>query len=651
MSIAQHAAVVKGYKVGFFALEMSTEEMVDRLLVYQADIDAWRLKTGRLNEDDFEKLSEAMGVLAEAPLYFDDTPGQSILEVRTKARRLMAEHGLDLIVVDYLQLMQGITKDNRVQEVSEISQGLKNLARELKVPVLALSQLNRAVESRGTKQPQLSDLRESGCLLGSTLITRADTGARVTLASLVGQHDIPIFTLHPTTKKLIPALMSKAFSSGKKMVFRMKLRTGKTIQASANHPFMTVRGWQRLDALDIGDHVATPRVLPVDLAEQKTTENRMNPSELILLAHLLGDGCFVKRQPIHYTNAELVLHAYVAEAAERLFGIQARLVQQENWYHLYLPSPYHLTHGKRNPIAAWLDSRFGIYGLHSREKYVPNLVFQQTDLDISLFLQHLWSTDGCIHVSKKKILGPKVSIYYASGSERFVRDVAHLLLRLGILTKIGTTSKAGYQDMWHVAIQGKAMQMRFLCLIGSVGKKAERAKRALTVLERIKENPNIDVLPKQLWEHIQYLWKEQGYTGRTFHTAMGWAYSGTQRMKSGVGRDRLAKIAKVLEDDALYADATSDIFWDEIISIEAVGVQEVFDATIPGVESFVADDVIVHNSIEQDSDVVMFLYREEDEASEHVKLSIAKHRNGPLRTIDLFFKGDRIKFYGMEQRG
>ena len=151
--------------------------------------------------------------------------------------------------------------------------------------------------------------------------------------------------------------------------------------------------------------------------------------------------------------------------------------------------------------------------------------------------------------------------------------------------------------MWHVAIQGKAMQMRFLCLIGSVGKKAERAKRALTVLERIKENPNIDVLPKQLWEHIQYLWKEQGYTGRTFHTAMGWAYSGTQRMKSGVGRDRLAKIAKVLEDDALYADATSDVFWDEIISIEAVGVQEVFDATIPGVESFVANDVIVHNSI------------------------------------------------------
>lgn len=164
LTIARNVAVEKKMSVGYFSLEMSKEEMVDRLLVQQADIDAWKLKTGRLSEDDFMKLSEAMGVLAEAPLYFDDTPGQTILEIRTKARRLMSDRGLDLIIVDYLQLMHGRTTDNRVQEVSEISQGLKNLARELKVPVLALSQLSRAVESRGTKQPQLSDLRESGSI-------------------------------------------------------------------------------------------------------------------------------------------------------------------------------------------------------------------------------------------------------------------------------------------------------------------------------------------------------------------------------------------------------------------------------------------------------------------------------------------------------
>lgn len=164
LTIARHVAVERKMSVGYFSLEMSKEEMVDRLLVQQADIDAWKLKTGRLSEEDFMKLSEAMGVLAEAPLFFDDTPGQSIMEIRTKARRLLSDKGLDLIVVDYLQLIHGRTMDNRVQEVSEISQGLKNLARELKVPVLALSQLSRAVESRGTKQPQLSDLRESGSI-------------------------------------------------------------------------------------------------------------------------------------------------------------------------------------------------------------------------------------------------------------------------------------------------------------------------------------------------------------------------------------------------------------------------------------------------------------------------------------------------------
>ena len=167
LNIAQQAAVLHKKKIGYFSLEMSKEELVDRLLVGQADIDAWRLKTGRLTEDDFTKLSDAMGVLADANIYIDDTPGMSILEVRTKARRLMSEKGLDLIIVDYLQLMHGsgLYKDNRVQEVSEISQGLKNIARELKVPVLSLAQLNRSIENRGgSKHPQLSDLRESGSI-------------------------------------------------------------------------------------------------------------------------------------------------------------------------------------------------------------------------------------------------------------------------------------------------------------------------------------------------------------------------------------------------------------------------------------------------------------------------------------------------------
>ncbi len=164
INIAQNLAVKHKKAVAVFSLEMSSEELLDRLLVSQADIDAWRLKTGKLSEDDFTKLSLAMGELAEANIYIDDTPGMSILEMRTKARRLQVEHGVELIIVDYLQLAKSRNLENRVQEVSEISQGLKNLARELKVPVLALSQLSRGVEQRGTKKPMLSDLRESGSI-------------------------------------------------------------------------------------------------------------------------------------------------------------------------------------------------------------------------------------------------------------------------------------------------------------------------------------------------------------------------------------------------------------------------------------------------------------------------------------------------------
>lgn len=165
LNMAQHVALNEKKAIGIFSLEMSKEELVDRLLVAQADVDAWKLKTGKLSEDDFTKLSEAMGQLADAPIFIDDTPGLSIMEMRSKARRLQLEHNVALIIVDYLQLVDpGRRYDNRVQEVSVVSQSLKNLARELNVPVLSASQLSRAVEHRGERRPQLADLRESGAI-------------------------------------------------------------------------------------------------------------------------------------------------------------------------------------------------------------------------------------------------------------------------------------------------------------------------------------------------------------------------------------------------------------------------------------------------------------------------------------------------------
>lgn len=203
MNIAQSVVVSNKLRVGFFSLEMSREELVDRLLVAQADIDAWRLKTGRLDQQEYHKLSDAMGVLADAQLYIDDTPGLSIYEMRTRARRLMSEFQINLLIVDYLQLARGRTKDNRVQEVAEISQGLKNIARELKIPVLALSQLSRAIESRGEKIPQLSDLRESGSIEQDAdvvmFLYRKDDDIREAVNLKIAKHrngavgDIPLF--------------------------------------------------------------------------------------------------------------------------------------------------------------------------------------------------------------------------------------------------------------------------------------------------------------------------------------------------------------------------------------------------------------------------------------------------------------------------
>jgi replicative DNA helicase len=166
MNMAHHIAAREGIPVGFFSLEVSKEQLIDQLLAIESGVDSWKLRTGALDDDDFPRLNDAMAQLSEAPLYIDDSAMTNVMEMRTKARRLQSEHGLGLVIIDYLQLISGGARsaEGRQQEVSEISRGLKGLARELNVPVIALSQLSRAVESRNPPTPQLSDLRDSGSI-------------------------------------------------------------------------------------------------------------------------------------------------------------------------------------------------------------------------------------------------------------------------------------------------------------------------------------------------------------------------------------------------------------------------------------------------------------------------------------------------------
>ncbi|MBW3577300.1 MAG: replicative DNA helicase [Actinobacteria bacterium] len=264
LGIAQYVTVELRRPAILFSLEMSKSEIVDRILSSEARIDSFKIRNGRLDDSDWASLSDAMGRLADAPLYIDDTPSITLMEIRSKSRRLAQRHGLDLAIVDYLQLMQSHRRvENRQQEVSEISRGLKMLAKELDVPVIALSQLSRQPETRGDKRPQLSDLRESGCLTAETRVLRADDGRWVALGELytTGERDIPVWTVNRDCS-LVPGRMTHVFSSGRKPVFRLRLRCGRSVDATANHPFLAADGWRRLDDIRVGQPLAVPRAAP-----------------------------------------------------------------------------------------------------------------------------------------------------------------------------------------------------------------------------------------------------------------------------------------------------------------------------------------------------------------------------------------------------
>jgi replicative DNA helicase len=430
VNMAENAAIRQGVPVAIFSLEMSKEQLAMRLLCSQSEVSLQKVRTGYLGNEDWPRLTTGAGLLTQAPILIDDSPSLSVLELRAKCRRLKADKKLGLVVVDYLQLMRSSTQaENRVQEISQISRGLKGLAKELEVPIIALSQLSRAVEQRGgSGRPQLSDLRDSGCLTADARVLRADSGAEVTMGELLasGERNIPVWTVDDSYR-VVQGTMSHVFPSGEKEVFEMRLTSGRSIKASANHPFLTLDGWRRLDQLSPGDRLAVPRRVPEPVDRQEWPE-----ALVVLAAHMIGDGCLAPRQPLHYTSADHANLAAVEDAAR-----------------------------------------------HSR--------------------------------------------------------------------------------------------------------------------------------------------------------------------------GRLMTLARVLKSPELHSLAESDLFWDEIHSIESLGVQPVFDATVPGMHNFIANGIVTHNSIEQDADVVLFVYREvvyKPDTAEPGKaqLIIAKQRNGPTDDVDMTFLRECTKF-------
>ncbi|MEK7714751.1 MAG: replicative DNA helicase, partial [candidate division NC10 bacterium] len=244
LNIAQHVGVHLRGRVLLLSLEMSAQQIVQRMLCSEAKVDSQAVRTGYLSSSDWHRLTAAAGRLSEASIFIDDSPGLTVLEARAKARRMKAEHGLDLMVIDYLQLMRGrASMESRQQEISEISRSLKALAKELSVPVVALSQLSRAVESRATRdfRPQLSDLRE--CVTGETLVCLAD-GRRVPIRDLV--ETAPEVLAMSSDGKIVEAESERIWRVGIRPVFGVQLATGRIIRATAGHRLFSARGWTTL---------------------------------------------------------------------------------------------------------------------------------------------------------------------------------------------------------------------------------------------------------------------------------------------------------------------------------------------------------------------------------------------------------------------
>lgn len=278
LNIAENVCFKQKMAVGIFSLEMTAEQLLHRIICSQAGVESDKIRTGALSGHEFQRIVSAVAEMQKHTMVIDDQPGLKITDLRARARRLKEAYDIKLLVIDYLQLISGSgsarTVENRQNEISEISRMLKNLARELDIPVICLSQLSRKVEDRAGHRPLMSDLRESGCLTGDSLIQNAQTGQFHTIKELSDRKEQTPFDVFgiDTNLKLVKRKLVKAFYSGQKCVYELATRSGRKIKASSNHPFLTISGWQRLDALKIGHRIAIPRNLDISPPEKAESD-------------------------------------------------------------------------------------------------------------------------------------------------------------------------------------------------------------------------------------------------------------------------------------------------------------------------------------------------------------------------------------------
>ena len=643
LNIAENAAIAHNKPVAIFSMEMSREQLAFRMISSLGRVDQGHMRTGNFGDEDWARINSAIAQMKSAPIYIDDGGSLTPTEVRARARRLAREcekqGGLGLIVIDYIQLMQVAgNKENRATEISEISRSIKSLAKELRVPVIALSQLNRGVEQRQDKKPVMSDLRE--CVTGDTLVVLAD-GRRVPIRDLVGT--TPRVLAVDEQQKVVAAMSDLVWSVGVKAIKRLVLASGRTLRATGKHRVLTGKGWQQLDDITVGDRVAISRNLPVE-----NSGSSWRDEELILLGHLVGDGSYLSHQPLRYTTASEENSLAVREAAEALGSTVTRHAGRGLWHQLVISGNGNRWHPAG--VGAWLK-RLGIFGQRSYEKHLPAAVFALPNDQIALLLRHLWATDGCIHVRDDGRGRGSDRVYFATCSERLALDVTALLLRFGIVARIRAVAQRTARPVFNVDVTGAEQQRLFISDVGVFGPRLAQAEKLVLKLERVEESTNVDTLPVECFDQVRVSMRAAGVTTRRMAAMRGTAYGGSAHFKFAPSRRTLDSYAELLEDPTLKSWANSDLFWDRVVAIEPVGEEEVFDLTVPGPESWLADGLVVHNSgaIEQDADLIMMIYREEVYEPDTPRKGIAdiiitKQRNGPTGEVHLTFLGKYTRF-------
>ncbi|TSA86827.1 replicative DNA helicase [Deinococcus detaillensis] len=641
LSIAQNVALRGDKTVAVFSLEMPSVQLALRMLCAEARVDMNRIRSGNLNERDFERLAHAAGRLAEAPMVIDDEPDLTVNALRSKLRRIQAQYGnLGLVVIDYLQLMSGSkgstgANENRQQEISLISRNLKSIARELEVPVMVLSQLSRAVEQRPNHRPMLSDLRE--CVTGETLVNLA-SGQRVPIHELIGQ--TPEVLAMSEGGQIIAAQSDAVWEVGVRPVFAVKTRSGRVLKATGQHRIYQLGGWTTVAELRAGDRLALARRLP-EPAEVRQWDEDL----LALLGQLVGDGSYLNGQPLRFTTASEANSELVRRAAEKLGSTVNRHAGRGNWHQLVISGNGH--RWQATGVGKWLKD-LGLFNQRSHEKRLPHEVFGLNNASVATLLRHLWATDGCIHVRET---GGASRVYFATCSEGLARDVAALLLRLSIVARIKAVDQASGKPIWNVDVSSGEAQLQFLATVGAFGPRTEAANALGKLLESRRGNPNVDTLPREIFAQVRSTMTQRGFSQRKMAAARGTRYGGTSHFSFAPSRATIQSYAAVLEDDALQTLATNDLYWDEVESVTPAGEEAVYDLTVPGPASWLADGLVSHNSgaIEQDADIVMFIYRDEYYNKETdqqgiAEIIIGKQRNGPVGTVKLQFHSAHVRF-------